>query len=99
VTTCGILRRNGYEWAESVSGVEAATLLLFINKRVKSGSTVHSDTLRGYTGIAAHGYVHRVVGLGRDEFFDTTRIHINGLEGHKDIFRGIVPLKVVSERE
>jgi len=62
-------------------GVEAATLLPLINKRVKPGSVVYSDTWRGYTGIAANGYVHRLVEHSRGEFSDTKGTHINGLEG------------------
>ena len=77
----GILCRNGYVWAELVPGVEAATLLPLINKRVKPGSVVYSDTWRGYTGIAANGYVHRLVEHSRGEFSDTKGTHINGLEG------------------
>ena len=77
----GILCRNGYVWAEMVPGVESATLLPLINKRVKRGSIVYSDTWRGYTGIAANGYVHRLVDHGKGEFSDTKGTHINGLEG------------------
>jgi transposase len=77
----GILCRNGYVWAELVPGVESATLLPLINKRVKRGSIVYSDTWRGYTGIAANGYVHRLVDHSRGEFSDTKGTHINGLEG------------------
>lgn len=40
----GILCRNGYVWTEVVPGVEAATLMPLINKRVKGGSIVYSDT-------------------------------------------------------
>ena len=77
----GILCRNGYVWAELVPGVESAILLPLINKRVKRGSIVYSDTWRGYTGIAANGYVHRLVDHSRGEFSDTKGTHINGLEG------------------
>ena len=77
----GILCRNGYVWAELVPGVESATLLPLINKQVKRGSIVYSDTWRGYTGIAANGYVHRLVDHGKGEFSDTKGTHINGLEG------------------
>jgi transposase len=77
----GILCRNSYVWAELVPGAESATLLPLINKRVKRGSIVYSDTWRGYTGIAANGYVHRLVDHSRGEFSDTKGTHINGLEG------------------
>jgi transposase len=77
----GILCRNGYVWAELVPGVDSATLMPLINKRVKRGSVVYTDTWRGYTGIAANGYVHRLVDHSSGEFSDSKGTHINGLEG------------------
>jgi len=66
----GIYCRRGYVWAEIVSDVEAKTLLPLIQKKVKRGSTIYSDTWRGYTGIAAKGYVHRLVEHNnKEEFF------------------------------
>ncbi len=55
----GIHARKGMVWAEIVDSVEAKTLQPLIKKRVSKGSTINSDSWRGYTGIAAHGYVHR----------------------------------------
>lgn len=40
-----------------------------------------SDMWRGYTGIAARGYVHRMVEHGKGEYSDKKGNHINGLEG------------------
>lgn len=77
----GILCRNGYVWAKVVPNVEANTLLPLIRKRVKRGSVVYSDTWKGYTGVAAKGYVHRFVEHGKGEFSDGRGSHINGLEG------------------
>ena len=77
----GILCRHGYVWAEIVPGVESETLVPLINKRVRRGSIIYSDTWRGYTGIAAKGYVHRLVEHTKGEFSDTRGTHINGLEG------------------
>ena len=76
----GILCRNGKVWADLIDGVEAKQLQPRIFKQVKKGSTVFSDTWRGYTGIAAKGYVHRLVKHSRDTFV-TNGNHINGLEG------------------
>jgi transposase-like protein len=56
----GILCREGKVWAEVVPNIQAETLLPLITKRVKTGSTVCSDTLVSYTGVAAKGYVHRL---------------------------------------
>jgi transposase-like protein len=77
----GIYCRKGYVWAEIVSDVEAKTLLPLIQKKVKQGSTIYSDTWRGYTGIAAKGYVHRLVEHNKEEFSNKKGSHINSLEG------------------
>ena len=50
-------------------------------RKVKKGSVVCSDTWRGYTGIAARGYVHRMVEHRKNEYSDKKGNHINGLEG------------------
>ena len=77
----GILCRNGTVWAELVNSVEAKTLQPRIEKQVKRGSIVCSDTWRGYTGIASKGYVHRFVNHSKNEYSDKKGNHINGLEG------------------
>ena len=77
----GILCRNGKVWAELIGKVEAKNLQPIIQKKVKKGSIVCSDTWRGYTGIAAKGYVHRLVEHGKNEYSDKKGNHINGLEG------------------
>ena len=76
----GILCRSGQIWAELIDGVEAIDLQPIIQKQAKAGSTVMSDTWRGYTGIAAKGYVHRQVEHGK-EYVSIEGNHINGLEG------------------
>jgi transposase-like protein len=76
----GILCRKGKVWADLINGVEAKQLQPRILKQVKKGSIVFSDTWRGYTGIAAKGYVHRLVKHSRDNYV-TNGNHINGLEG------------------
>lgn len=77
----GILCRNGTVWAELVNSVEAKNLQPRIEKQVKKGSTICSDTWRGYTGIASKGYVHRFVNHSKNEYSDKKGNHINGLEG------------------
>jgi transposase len=77
----GILCRNGRVWAELIDSVEAKNLQPRILKQVKQGSVICSDTWRGYTGIAAKGYVHRLVNHGKNEYVDVHGNHINGLEG------------------
>ncbi len=77
----GILCRNGQVFAELIDNVEAEDLQPIIERKVKRGSIVCSDTWRGYTGIAAKGYVHRMVEHGKNEYSDRRGNHINGLEG------------------
>ena len=76
----GILCRNGKVWADLIDSVDAKQLQPRILKQVKKGSTVFSDTWRGYTGIASKGYVHRLVKHSKDSYV-TNGNHINGLEG------------------
>lgn len=89
----GILCRSGKVWAEVVPDVEAKTLIPLIKTRVKRGSTVFSDTWKSYTGIAAKGYVHRLVDHGKGEYSDSRGTHINGLEG----FWGYLKRKLASK--
>ena len=77
----GILCRGGKVWAEVVPDVEAKTLMPLIFRRVEAGSTVCSDTWTSYTGVAAKGYVHRLVKHHKGEYSDGKGNHINGLEG------------------
>ena len=77
----GILCRGGKVWAKVVPDVEANTLMPLISRRVEPGSTVFSDTWKSYTGIAAKGYVHRLVDHSKEEYVNKEGNHINGLEG------------------
>ena len=75
----GILCRNGKVWADLIDSVGAKHLQAMILKQVKKGSVIYSDIWRGYTGIAAKGYVHRLVKYTIN--FVTNGNHNNGLEG------------------
>lgn len=76
----GVLCRGGQVWAEVVPNVEARTLLPLLHQHVRTGSVVCSDTFTSYTGVAARGYVHRLVDHSQT-FSDRRGSHINGLEG------------------
>ncbi len=89
----GILCRGGKVWAQVVQDIEAKTLMPLISKRVKRGSVICSDTWKSYTGIAARGYVHRLVDHGKGEYTDKQGNHINGLEG----FWGYLKRKLASK--
>jgi hypothetical protein len=77
----GILCRNGKVWAELIDVVAAKQLQSRIIEQLKQGSIICSDTWRGYTGVAAKGYVHRLVNHGKTNYSDMKGVHINGLEG------------------
>jgi len=77
----GIRCRSGQIWAEVVPNLDAATLMRSIRSHVKQGSVVCSDELSTYTGVAAQGYVHRLVRHGAGQYSDGRGTHINGLEG------------------
>ena len=77
----GILCRGGKVWAQVVPDVEARTLMPLISRWVEAGSIVCSDTWKSYTGVAAKGYVHRLVKHHKGEYSDSKGNHINGLEG------------------
>jgi transposase-like protein len=74
----GILCRGGLVWAQVVPNVEAKTLLPLLHQRVQRGSIVCSDTFTSYTGVAAGGYVHRLVDHSQ-AFSDRQGSHVNGL--------------------
>lgn len=76
----GILCRGGKVWATLVNDTEAGDLVPIIEKRVRKGTRICSDTWRAYTGLATRGYVHRTVEHQRKEYV-RGRNHINGLEG------------------
>lgn len=77
----GILCREGQVFAQLIEHVTKEELQAIIQRRVTKGSTVCSDTFKGYTGIAAKGYVHRMVDHSKEEYSDGKGNHINGLEG------------------
>ena len=74
-------------WVEIVPYVEANTLIPLLKKRVAKGSIVCSDTFRSYTGVAARGYVHRLVKHDRQEYVDSQGNRINRLEGFWDYLK------------
>jgi len=61
--------------------VEENTVIPLLRKRVVKGSIVCSDIFSIYTGVAARGYVHRLVKHVQQEYVDSHGNHINGLEG------------------
>lgn len=86
-----ILCRSGKVYAELVDDTEAKDLIPIIEKKIKKGTKICSDTWRAYTGLATKGYVHRTVQHNKKEYAKGKN-HINGLEG----FFGYLKRQLVS---
>ena len=76
----GILEREGDIMAKVVPNVRKRTLQPIIKENIKQGSTVHTDELRSYLGLAKAGYQHRTVNHGAGEY-SRNGSHVNSLEG------------------
>ena len=88
----GILARSGKVFAHLVDDTEARDLIPIIERKVKPGSYICSDTWRAYTGLATKGFVHRTVEHQKKEYA-RGKNHINGLEG----FFGYLKRKLASK--
>ena len=76
----GMLERDGDVMAKVVPNVRKKTLHPIIKENVEKGSTVNSDELKSYKGLAKAGYDHETVNHGAGEYVDGD-CHVNGLEG------------------
>ena len=76
----GMLDRDGDVMANVVPNVRKRTLQAFIAENVEPGSTVHTDELKSYGGLAKIGYAHRTVNHGAGEYVRGS-CHVNGIEG------------------
>jgi hypothetical protein len=59
----------------------------------QANDKISSDIWKAYTGIAARGYVHRLVNHDERQYSDGKGNHINGLEG----FWGYLKRKLASK--
>ena len=76
----GMLERDGDVMTKVVPDVRKKTLQPIIKENVEKGSTVNSDELKSYKGLAKAGYDHETVNHGAGEYVDGD-CHVNGLEG------------------
>ena len=76
----GMIERDGDVMANVVPNVRKRTLQAFISENVEPGSTVHTDELKSYGGLAAIGYTHQTVNHGAGEYVRGS-CHVNGIEG------------------
>ena len=66
--------------ANVVPNVRKKTLQPIIKDNVVAGSTIHTDELKSYSGLAKAGFEHETVNHGTGEYVDGD-CHINGIEG------------------
>ncbi|MYC39950.1 MAG: IS1595 family transposase [Candidatus Dadabacteria bacterium] len=76
----GMMERGGELMAKVVPNVRKRTLQPIIYENILPGSTVHTDELRSYMGLARAGYEHRTVNHGAGEYVKDGS-HVNSLEG------------------
>ena len=77
----GMMERDGDVMTKVVPNVRKKTLQPIIKANVTKGSTVHSDELKSYGGLAKAGYDHQTVNHGTGEYVDG-ECHVNGMEGY-----------------
>jgi transposase-like protein len=77
----GMLQRNGDVMTKVVPNVRRRTLHPIIEANVTKGSTVHTDELASYVGLAAKGYGHRRVRHAAGQWADAGS-HVNTIEGY-----------------
>ena len=76
----GMAEREGDVMTKVVPDVRKETLQPIIKENVEKGSTIHTDELRSYTGLAKAGYEHETVNHGAGEYVDGD-CHVNSMEG------------------
>jgi transposase len=75
----GMLQRDGQVMTKVVPNVAGKTLKPLIEENVTQGSTVHTDELRSYKGLAKKGFTHKTVNHGAGEYASGDT-HVNNLE-------------------
>ena len=76
----GMLERDGDVMANVVPNVRKRTLQAFISENVEPGSTVHTDELKSYSGLATIGYTHQTVNHSAGQYARSSS-HVNSIEG------------------
>jgi transposase-like protein len=72
-------RTHGEVMTKVVPNVAGKTLKPIIEENVTQGSTVHTDELRSYKGLAKKGFAHKTVNHGAGEYASGDT-HVNNLE-------------------
>lgn len=75
----GILQRGGNVYLHIIKKADKKTLMPIIRLVVEEGSTVFTDSWRGFSELGLDGYTHRSVNHSI-EYMDRKGSHINGIE-------------------
>lgn len=76
----GMLERDGDVITRVVPNAQAKTIIPHIVEKVATGARLSSDEYAVYRQLARHGYDHRTVDHGREQWVDGDT-HVNSLEG------------------
>jgi transposase len=76
-----MVERDGEVITKVVPNARKRTVQPIIEAAVEKGSTVYSDELKSYDGLAAKGYAHEAVNHGRGEYVRGA-CHTNTIEGY-----------------
>ncbi len=76
----GIFERNGRVYTEIIPDCSLRTLRKIISGKINLGSTVYSDSWRGYDGLVDVGFDKHYRVNHRKDIFSRNGIHINGIE-------------------
>ena len=76
----GMVERHGRVAAYTVPNVRKATLLPHLTRRVLPASTIYTDELKSYTGLAQQGYQHERIAHSAGVYVSGT-VHTNTIEG------------------
>ena len=77
----GMVERDGEVIAKVVPNARKRTAHPIIESGIEKGSTIYSDELKSYDGLAAKGYEHEAVNHGRGEYV-RGECHTNTIEGY-----------------
>jgi transposase len=77
----GMVERDGEVMTKVVPNARKRTVHPIIEDGVAPGSTVYTDELKSYDGLAAKGYEHEAVNHGRCEYV-RGECHTNTIEGY-----------------
>lgn len=85
----GMLQRDGRIITQVIPDVKKKTLEPVIEENVGRGSTVHTDELQSYNGLAKNGYNHETVNHSAGEYARGD-CHVNGVENYWSHLKGSV---------